>query len=165
MRASLFAWFEVPLCWFPDMKNSLPCRTRCVGALNSQEKCPAAVSAQAKCFECAHHISRNKNSRPETSTTALTTFFGAHCLRFHQLNCLQLTLNNPQSRMPEISRRSHSFEQKKKGKYIEHGAEDFSGASLSEILLCLVRSGASLPHAKHSWEFDIFATILTTQKF
>ena len=42
--------------------------------------------------------------------------------------------------MPEISSRSHWFEQKKGDKYIQHGAEDLSGASLSEILPFLVGS-------------------------
>jgi hypothetical protein len=58
----------------------------------SQLPSPPHCSARAKCFEYAHHISRNKNRRPDTSTTAQTTFFGAYCLRFHLLSCLQLAL-------------------------------------------------------------------------
>jgi hypothetical protein len=88
---------------------------------------------------CTSHQSQLKK-QTRTLKNRTNDSFGAYCLRFHQLNCLQLTLNNPQSRMPEISRRSHSFEQKKKNKYIEHGAEDLLGASLSEILPSLVRS-------------------------
>jgi hypothetical protein len=52
--------------------------------------CPSH-STQAKCFECAHSISRNKSSRLETSTTARTGFSSAYCLRFHT----PMTQNNP----------------------------------------------------------------------
>jgi hypothetical protein len=86
----------------------------------------SGIISQAKCFEYAHHISRNKKRRLETSTTAQTTFFGAYCLRFHLLSCLQLALKlgPKQECQRSPADHIHSFEQKRKKKHIEHGAED-----------------------------------------
>ena len=60
--------------------------------------CSLAVSSQ-KCFEYAHHIDWNKKCRHEPYKTALTTVSSANYLGFHQLNWLQLSLNNSRSRI------------------------------------------------------------------
>jgi hypothetical protein len=54
----------------------------------------STVAFKQKCKSQIHN-----NSTLQHSTNDV---FGAYCLRFHfhQLNCLQLTLNNPQSGMP-----------------------------------------------------------------
>jgi hypothetical protein len=45
--------------------------------------------------------------------------------------------------------RIRSNKQHRKEENIVHGAEDFLGAPLTEILPSLVRFGAPLPHAQH----------------
>ena len=63
----------------------------CLAAIAKSYPGSQGHSTQAKCFECAHSISRNKSSRLETSTTARTGFSSAYCLRFHT----PMTQNNP----------------------------------------------------------------------
>ena len=58
---------------------------------------PLPSLPQAKCFEYEHHISQNKRSRPESSTTALAKCFSMlRICKSHQLKQKQQTrsLNN-----------------------------------------------------------------------